>query len=457
MITNDTVIVGVDPDLTLEEFIAIQETEGSVALVEAKECYAAIIKARISVAFFLAIFKMESQFGTLGICYKYNTHSPGNTRSTITLKGSPVVTPQGTYMAYSRWLYGTEDLVTRFNAPDYVYAKNGLITIGQIMPVFAPSTDNNRPDIYINNILTWMGKWIGGGSSMDLDYYNLNIIDKTGQLVYDGKTGSRGGYAIKELVLHETAGPSDSKNATGALATQLDNNTLNWFLKVDNQLSIHYFIGGENTGAPVYRCCPENLMAYHAIGNKGVAAGGSVDNHISIGIERMGQPNDGPVGPKQTAALCKLALDICKRNGLTTDQIVSHASIQPDKRDGNTLLAIVKKFVSDNLGVNHVDNTEPSKPAVRTFPTGKSLAHGFLDFYDRLAQAGPNLELLTLGYPVTNEFDLPLGGQTKTVQLFERSSLIYDSVTPSPWDIHTATISELVQIVQIAKDRGLLN
>lgn len=198
---------------------------------------------------------------------------------------------------------------------------------------------------------------------MDLDYYTLNIIDKTGQLIYDGKTGSRGGYAIKELVLHETAGPSDSKNATGALATQLDNNTLSWFLKTDNELSIHYFIGGENTGAPVYRCCPENIMAYHAIGNKGVAAGGSVENHISIGIERMGQPNDGPVGPKQTAALCKLALDICRRNKLTSDQIVSHASIQSDKRDGNTLLAVVKKFVSDNLGVIHVESNQPSKPA----------------------------------------------------------------------------------------------
>lgn len=359
MITQDTVVVNTPPRISPDTFEQVLIAAGSPAQDAALEGYASIVGTGVCPAFILAVFKQESNFATdpASMVVKYKTNNPGNCRSS-SIGDRPIKpTERGQFVVYNNWVEGFLDAANRLVDKDFPYYKEDRKTIGQIIERWAPSEDGNDTQKYINNIVQFMSEWIEqeqgqGGSSMTptYDYYHLNIIDKTGELVYNGKTGSRGGYTIKEVVLHETAGPRDVKNATGAQAQALDNATLNWFLKTANQLSIHYFIGGENNGAPVYRCCPESVMAYHAIGNKGVAPGGSVDNHISIGIERMGQPNDGPVGPNQTAALCKLVLDICNRNGLTADQIVSHASIQSDKRDGNTIIAQVKDYVRANLG-----------------------------------------------------------------------------------------------------------
>jgi hypothetical protein len=196
----------------------------------------------------------------------------------------------------------------------------------------------------------------------------LQIDDRSGQLA-PGKSADRGGYSIKEIILHETSGPHDVRNAAPDLARQLDAATITWFLKTDNSLSIHYLVGGENLNAPIYKLCPENRAAYHAVGNKGSVDGFSVDNHISIGIERMGHPWDNP-GPNQTRAMCELALDICQRHNLKPEQIISHASIQSDRTDGNTLLVAVREYVKNGLVSSHVTETTPPKPTGPTLPPG---------------------------------------------------------------------------------------
>lgn len=261
------------------------------------------------------------------------------------------------------------------------------------------------------------------------DYYTLSIQDLSGQLV-SGKSSDRvaEGFEVSELIAHETSGPQDVRNASPAQAHQLDQNTINWFLTQASDVSIHYLVGGETIGAPVYRLCPENRAAYHAVGNKGVVDGVSKDNWISIGIERMGQPNDGP-GPNQTAAMCKLALDIIRRHPkITVDHIISHQSIQSDRRDGNALVLAMREYVNANLGGDHVtDNSNQGpKPAAGDF-SGATISFqdpvtGFyvLGDFARYYQAHGGLEFF--GRPISSM----TGGDTRFpdaqyIQWFERA------------------------------------
>lgn len=463
MITKDTQVIGVPPRISPAKFAQVLKDAKSPAAATdemIEDAYAYVVGAGVDPCFILAIYRNESQFGTdpKSMTVIHDLKNVGNCRSSSIGPREIVPTEKGLFVRYNNYPEAWLDAANRLTDLSFPYAQEGRKTIEQVIEKWAPSSENDTQR-YINNVVQFMSEWIGEeGSNMapNYDYYTLNIIDKTSQLVYNGKTGSRGGYTIKEVILHETAGPRDVKNATGSQAQALDNATLNWFLKTPNQLSIHYFLGGENNGAPVYRCCPESVMAYHAIGNKGVAAGGSVENHISIGIERMGQPNDGPVGPLQTAALCKLVLDICKRDHLTADDIYAHADVQSDKQDGRTIKDVVKAYVRDNLEVDTVSSiNQPPRPAVGQL-NGKTLGGGFKLFYDKLAAVSPNFELIDLGLPLTNEFDCDLNGDGKltTVQLFERGLLVYDKINAAPWDITRGTIRQIELAIQTAKAKG---
>jgi hypothetical protein len=363
---RNTIVVGVPPDIPKSKFIQVLKDANSPALSEAAASYDAIIKEGISPAFALSVFSHESGFGKVGICHDYQTCSPGNTRSTTTGEGVLIQTRGGPFIRYPDWQTGFRDLSHRLVSKDYVYAQEGRRTIEQIITRFAPKEDSNDPENYVNAIIALMNKWIG---SREVAPVTIQIDDRAGQLA-DGKSAGRGSYVIDEVILHETSGPHDVRNAAPDLARTLDDATISWFLTPRSEVSIHYLIGGENLGAPVYRLCPESRAAYHIVGTKGSVDGFSIDNHQSIGIERMGQPNDNP-GPNQTRALCELALDICRRNQrITPDRIFSHAQLQPDRRDGNTLLDVVRNYVRANL---------VEKP---TQPTGPDFTSTYISFQD---------------------------------------------------------------------------
>jgi hypothetical protein len=363
---NSVVVNLTNPaDIPVSKFKAVLADSGSPAFIEAGACYQAIISEGVSVAFALACFQHESHYATdpNSIVVKLETKNPGNTRSS-TIGSMPLVnTDRGVFVKFDNWQTGFRDLAHRLVKPDYVYAQEGRRTIEQIITRFAPASDGNNPAGYIDSVISAMNKWIGGTSMP------VQIDDRSGQLA-DGKSAGRGSYVIDELILHETSGPHDVRNAAPDLARTLDDATISWFLTPRSDVSIHYLIGGENLGAPVYRLCPENRAAYHIVGTKGSVDGFSIDNHQSIGIERMGQPNDNP-GPNQARALCELALDICRRNArITPDRIFSHAQLQPDRRDGNTLLDIVRNYVRANL---------EEKP---TQPPGPDFTSTFISFQD---------------------------------------------------------------------------
>jgi hypothetical protein len=364
-VTANTKVVNVPPRIGLEKFKEVLKAANSPAFIEADSSYQVIVDEGVDPCFALAVFKKESGFATdpASIVVKHKTFNPGNCRSSTIGIMPLIVTERGVFVKYPDWQTGFKDLAHRLIAKDYVYAQEGRKTIEQIITRFAPASDDNDPVGYIEKVVKLMNEWSRGNSM------TIQIDDRSGQLA-DGKSAGRGSYVIDQLILHETSGPHDVRNAAPDLARTLDDATISWFLTPRSEVSIHYLIGGENLGAPVYRLCPESRAAFHIVGTKGSVDGFSIDNHQSIGIERMGQPNDNP-GPNQTRALCELALDICRRNPrITPDRIFSHAQLQPDRRDGNTLLDVVRNYVRANL---------EEKP---TQPTGPDFTSTYISFQD---------------------------------------------------------------------------
>jgi len=109
-------------------------------------------KYDIDPVFALAFFEHESSFGTTGVARA--TLSPGNIRASA---GYAQI--EG-YRAYRSWTAGFEDW--------YQLIKNlyvgqwGLTTVEQIVPVYAPSSDNNDVSAYISAVENAVDQWRSG-------------------------------------------------------------------------------------------------------------------------------------------------------------------------------------------------------------------------------------------------------------------------------------------------------
>ena len=97
----------------------------------------------IKPSFALAVFHMESDYGTKGVAA--TLHSLGNIRN-----GS------NGYRSYTSWQESVTDFYQVISA---VYIANGLTTVAQIMPVYAPAADGNNPNQYIQVVRTDMTTW----------------------------------------------------------------------------------------------------------------------------------------------------------------------------------------------------------------------------------------------------------------------------------------------------------
>jgi hypothetical protein len=125
----------------------------SPAVNTGQALYADGVMYGIDPAFALAFFLEESNFGTAGIAQV--THSLGNIRCT---PGYPSCY-QG-FRQYSTWQDGYLDW---YKLIRNVYATQwGLTTVDQIIPVYAPSSDNNNVQAYIatveHAVTTWRSR-----------------------------------------------------------------------------------------------------------------------------------------------------------------------------------------------------------------------------------------------------------------------------------------------------------
>ena len=110
------------------------------------------VKYNIDPAFALAFFMQESTFGTQGVAQV--THSLGNIRATA---GYP---NYDGYRLYHSWEDGFTDWY-RLIANLYI-GQLGLSTVDQIIPVYAPNSDNNDESVYIQNVKSAVDTWRNG-------------------------------------------------------------------------------------------------------------------------------------------------------------------------------------------------------------------------------------------------------------------------------------------------------
>ena len=220
--------------------------------------------------------------------------------------------------------------------------------------------------------------------------------------------GRDGGHPVLLGVRHNTEGPNDDNSIKDpALAQRLSDQAAAYLASNDRQVSIHWLIGAEACGAPIYRIVPTTSIAYHAGGNPGLGYPASWTNpdtgityrnyginQISEGWELFGHHTD-IVGPNQTRSIkllmaYELALyPILAQPGHT----VSHKKLEGDRQDGPNWEAITDQCVADFLkGSTTLDNN----------PNKYNIGQGFLQ------------ELAKRGHvALTNEqFYSPDAGQT---------------------------------------------
>ena len=210
-ISADTIVVGVDPyDIPYELFRDIQVARNSPAAGEAHGAYSSIATNRVSIAFALAVFNHESQMATdpAAIVVKYNTRNPGNCRSLRAdsgAHGTVIDTPRGEFVQYQSWTDGWRDLSYRLVDPHYAYVQEGRRTIRQIIERFAPSTDSNDPDAYVNAVVKDMNTWIGS-TTVAGDDPRFTWAPDTEEFGYPQGTHGRNGKSIDYLIIHVTEG-----------------------------------------------------------------------------------------------------------------------------------------------------------------------------------------------------------------------------------------------------------
>lgn len=97
----------------------------------------------------LAFFKHESSFGLKGAAV--DTHSIGNINCT------PGYSCIGRFRSYSSWDAGIDDWYKLMSSSAYV--GGGLVTVSQIIPKYAPNSDNNNETAYIAAVQADVQSW----------------------------------------------------------------------------------------------------------------------------------------------------------------------------------------------------------------------------------------------------------------------------------------------------------
>jgi len=106
----------------------------------------------IDPAFALAFFMNESTFGTRGVA-RYSM-SIGNLRC---IPGAACI---GGYAYFPSWSAGIKAWYALIAGPLYVGA--GLVTVEQIIPRYAPNSDNNNEAHYIQVVTSTVALWRAG-------------------------------------------------------------------------------------------------------------------------------------------------------------------------------------------------------------------------------------------------------------------------------------------------------
>ena len=141
------------PSISVDHINQILSSYGSPMAGQGQVLYDLGVKYGIDPAFCLAFFVHESGAGTQGEAAI--THSVGNIR---VVGNEP---SRDGYRYYDTWTQGAEDWY-RLISNLYITGW-GLTTVERIIPVYAPSGDNNNTSAYIDDVEQLVGAWRAQG------------------------------------------------------------------------------------------------------------------------------------------------------------------------------------------------------------------------------------------------------------------------------------------------------
>jgi hypothetical protein len=121
----------------------------------ADECYGIITQAGLDPAVALAFFGHESVFGTRGIASE--TKNWGNVRAPYKPERASGRHPRN-FAIYPTWQDGLIDWCDRIN--ERYVRERGLDTVEKAVPVYAPTSDGNVPQAYIEHVNRLIGDWM---------------------------------------------------------------------------------------------------------------------------------------------------------------------------------------------------------------------------------------------------------------------------------------------------------
>lgn len=137
------------PRMSRAGFIQVLERNASPAASVADALYTILKDEGIDPAVGLAFFKHESTYGKAGVCFNYDTKNWGNVRTAHRAdlaSGSTMAGGVGPFAVYATWEKAVLDWCFRIKEA-YILGR-GLKTVEQITPIYAPSSDGNRPVAY---------------------------------------------------------------------------------------------------------------------------------------------------------------------------------------------------------------------------------------------------------------------------------------------------------------------
>jgi cell wall-associated NlpC family hydrolase len=164
--SGDPFVITGPPSLSAAQIDAILAAEGSPAAGTGQLWYDLGVQYGIDPVFALAFYKKESSMGRDRVHQRGggNSHNIGNIICTQGW-GDCVCTRTHCFRAYPTWADGIADW---FRLMRTRYVDQGLVTLDEILPVYAPSFENDT-QLYIQQTKQRVTSWRGAGTVTDTD------------------------------------------------------------------------------------------------------------------------------------------------------------------------------------------------------------------------------------------------------------------------------------------------
>lgn len=148
--------IAAPPSMTDDAFVGVLESARSPAAPVAATCYAVCLSRGVDPAIALAFFQHESSYGTAGAARL--TRNWGNLRAgKRAYQVAPVAGSRGQFAWYHVWPESLMDFCELLRGP--LYEGAGLVTVAQVIPKYAPSSDGNAPARYIAAVERAVAGW----------------------------------------------------------------------------------------------------------------------------------------------------------------------------------------------------------------------------------------------------------------------------------------------------------